>query len=120
MSDIWAAVASTLAADPHLGVDAVWTSREGGAPVPVRVVLSRPEEAFGLGAGPGAPRGAGIRAVVMMPVTALPGRPARFDLISFAAPHGAYGIEADLAYQIATVTQDSRGSSHLLTLQRIP
>lgn len=104
MSDVFAGLAERLAAS-RLGVDAVWTSRLGGPPLDVRVVPSRPEQAFGTLDGP---RGAGIATQVMMTATALPGRPERGDLLSF----GGEG------FTVAEVLQDARGVSFTLHLRR--
>lgn len=105
MSDIWAAAATALAADPNLGVEAVWTAREGGPPVAVRVIPASPEDRFGM---PDAPGSAGIAESVVMPLTALPGRPARLDLLSLRGQ----------GYVIAEVAQDARGASFTLRLRK--
>lgn len=105
MSDLLAEVARLLADDEHIGVDAVWISREGGLPLAVRVVPSAPE-----GSVPGAgPVGMTASAVtVILAATALPGKPEVGDLLAFG---GA-------SYKVATARQDERGTSYTLGLRR--
>lgn len=105
MSDIWAAAATALAADPHLGIEAEWTSREGGPPLAVRVIPASPEAQYGM---PDVPGSAGIAETVVLPVAALPGRPARGDLLSLRGQ----------GFTVAEVMQDSRGASFTLRLRK--
>ncbi len=99
----FAVAMTTIAADPHVGVDATWISGNGGAGVAVRVVPSR-EEADAFASAPMK----GERARARMAISALPGRPSRGDLLAFEGQ----------GYKIETIEQDARGVSYLLTLVR--
>jgi hypothetical protein len=105
MSDAFAVAATALAADPNLGVDAVWTSRLGGSSIDVRVVPSSPESTYGGGDGPTV---AGVVASATMTAAAIPGRPERGDLLAYGG--------AD--YVVAEIAQDARGVSYRLHLRR--
>jgi hypothetical protein len=105
MSDAFAAAAVALAADTNMGVDAVWTSRLGGAAIAVRVVPSSPEAGYANGEGPSV---VGVAASVTMAATAIPGRPERNDLLTVRGTD----------YVVAEVAQDPRGVSHRLHLRR--
>lgn len=102
---IFAAAAAVLAADVHLGTDAIYTTFTRGDPVQIRVVLSRPEDAIG---GLDAPRSIAAAAVAMVPAAALPVRPVRGDAIAIAGQ----------AYQVAEVMQDEAAASWTLHLRR--
>ncbi|MBU8543992.1 MULTISPECIES: head-tail joining protein [Roseomonadaceae] len=104
MNDAIAAMLRDVAADPNVGVDARWTSREGGPHLDVRVVPSSPEQAFGTGTTPMM----GVQVVVMLPADALPGRPEAGDLLAFSG----------LSYKISSISQDPRGTSFALGLKR--
>lgn len=105
MSDAFAAMAEALAADTNMGVDAVWTSRLGGAPVTIRVVPSSPEAGFGGGEAPSA---AGIVTSVAVAASAIPGRCERNDLLTYNSTD----------YRVAEVMRDPRGVSYRLHLSR--
>lgn len=101
----FADAAAALAADTNLGVDATWTSREGGPPVSLRVVASRPEDAFGALDGP---QSSNTSTLVMVPAAALCARPEEGDGIALG---GA-------CYVVAEVRQDVTAASWTLHLRR--
>ncbi len=97
---------SLAIARSRLGVDGTFTAA-GGSAVAVRLVPSRPEEAFG---GLDAPRAQAVHAVAMLPAAAVPARPQRGDALIFGGQ----------AYLVAEVLQDPRGASYTLHLRRAP
>jgi len=99
----FAAAAAVLAADPNLGVDAIYTPSIGAA-VPCRIILSRREpDAFSASA-------AGRRTTgweAMAPTTAFGAfRPARGETLTIG----------DVDYQIEEVAMDPISTSYTLTL----
>lgn len=101
----FAAAAAAIAADVHMGVEAVWREAGQGPGLPLRVVPSRPEDAIG---GLEGPRAIAAAAVVMVPASALPARPARGDALTF---HGTH-------YVVAEVLADEIAASFTLHLRR--
>lgn len=105
MSGVFAHAAQAIAGS-LLGVDATFTPAAGN-PVAVRLVPSRPEDAFG---ALEAPRSQAVHAVAMLPAAAVPARPQRGDALSFGGQ----------AYLVAEVLQDPRAASYTLHLRRAP
>ena len=103
MTTAFDAAADILAADPNLGADALYTP-SGEAQMALRVVLSREE-------GPATGVGYGIVAAgfyVMIPVSAIPDRPQREELLSIGA----------LNFTIEAAELDQTGASWRVTLRK--
>ncbi len=45
---VFATAAASIAADPNMGVDAIWSPADGGPPETVRVIVSAPDDAVDL------------------------------------------------------------------------
>jgi hypothetical protein len=104
MFDPFAEMEAALAASA-LGADATWISKAGGPGVSLRVVPSRPEAAFEVGAALG---GKAIASTCVVAAGALPGDPIRGDLIAFN----------DQGFVVERVEQDSTTSAFTLYLRR--
>jgi len=103
---IFAQAALDAADDGYCGVDATIYPAAGGSPVAVRVIPSRPTEAFG---GFDRPRMTAPAAVVMIPAASVTVPPVRKDRLTWTgAP----------TYEVAEVAIDTRGASYTLTLTR--
>lgn len=97
-------MARRLAAS-RLGIDGTWTSKDGGAPVAIRLVPIQPADAI---AGLGGPRQAARLSQAFIPADAIPGAPQIGDLIEM----GGHG------FVVAALETDSRRAAISVTLRR--
>lgn len=106
MSDAFARAAAALASDPHLGADALYTLPGTGSAAPLRLRAVLRREDAGLGPGPGM---VGTGWSAMLPVAALPARPAK----------GATLVVGTERFTVEVAELDEAAAAWTVTLRRV-